>query len=264
MGFKLFSPSSGSQPFPGATCDDVLDVGSVRTDQNNFAPGPAGSFTFENASTWEIDCQLAFVLSGMQGGYKGRRVVLVNVGIDNISIPNESNDSAAANRFNFSATILAGACIVVQYSGILSRWVLVAGGSSPASSLSSGSEFDGADEWDGASVSLTNGSQAGNAGGSILLSGGFSNVGFGGNITLATGHSDAGDAFVGNFQVQLGNNVWLTVDFVTGASFAAGIPLGFFGAAPVGVQSITGATTQLQVDSIVAALVAFGLVTDDR
>lgn len=39
---------------------------------------------------------------------------------------------------------------------------------------------------------------------------------------------------------------------------------GFLGAAPVPKQSITGATTQTQVDSLVAALVAFGLVSDDR
>lgn len=45
----------------------------------------------------------------------------------------------------------------------------------------------------------------------------------------------------------------------------AGAPrAGFFGATPVAVQSITGATTQDQVDSLVAALVAFGMVTDDR
>jgi hypothetical protein len=40
--------------------------------------------------------------------------------------------------------------------------------------------------------------------------------------------------------------------------------LGFFDALPVGVQSITGALPQDQIDSIVAALVAFGLATDDR
>ncbi len=40
--------------------------------------------------------------------------------------------------------------------------------------------------------------------------------------------------------------------------------IGFFDASPVPKQSITGATTQEQVDSLVAALVALGLVTDDR
>lgn len=47
---------------------------------------------------------------------------------------------------------------------------------------------------------------------------------------------------------------------------AAGIELqvGFFGAPPAPQQSITGASTQEQVDSIVSALVAFGLVVDNR
>ncbi len=40
--------------------------------------------------------------------------------------------------------------------------------------------------------------------------------------------------------------------------------VGFLGAGPVSRQSITGATTQDQVDSIVAALVALGLATDNR
>lgn len=40
--------------------------------------------------------------------------------------------------------------------------------------------------------------------------------------------------------------------------------IGFLGADVVVRQSITGATTQDQVDSLVTALVALGLVTDDR
>lgn len=36
------------------------------------------------------------------------------------------------------------------------------------------------------------------------------------------------------------------------------------GETPVGKQSITGALAQDQIDSIVAALVALGLATDDR
>lgn len=63
-----------------------------------------------------------------------------------------------------------------------------------------------------------------------------------------------------------------TQDHLTGASrlnllmgvLGADATVGFFGAAPVVRQSITGVTTQEQIDSLVAALVAFGLVTDDR
>jgi hypothetical protein len=40
--------------------------------------------------------------------------------------------------------------------------------------------------------------------------------------------------------------------------------VGFFGAAAVGQQSITGTTEQEQIDAIVAAGVALGLWTDDR
>jgi hypothetical protein len=40
--------------------------------------------------------------------------------------------------------------------------------------------------------------------------------------------------------------------------------IGFFGTDPVVPPTITGATTQLQVDSLVSALVVLGLVTDGR
>jgi hypothetical protein len=43
-----------------------------------------------------------------------------------------------------------------------------------------------------------------------------------------------------------------------------GAALGFFDAGPVARPTITGATTQLQVDSLVSALVALGLVVDGR
>jgi len=49
----------------------------------------------------------------------------------------------------------------------------------------------------------------------------------------------------------------------TGINIPDGI--GFFGEGPITAkQSITGATAQDQIDSIVTALVTFGLVTDDR
>jgi hypothetical protein len=40
--------------------------------------------------------------------------------------------------------------------------------------------------------------------------------------------------------------------------------MGFFGAEPIPHPSVTGTTTQQQVDSLVAALTALGLVTDNR
>lgn len=52
---------------------------------------------------------------------------------------------------------------------------------------------------------------------------------------------------------------------MTAAGLAFGsTALGFFGATPVAQPSITGALPQDQIDSLVSALVALGLVTDDR
>lgn len=53
---------------------------------------------------------------------------------------------------------------------------------------------------------------------------------------------------------------------VADAFAAADVRVKKFGldVSPVAAQSITGASTQDQVDSLVAALVALGLATDDR
>lgn len=48
------------------------------------------------------------------------------------------------------------------------------------------------------------------------------------------------------------------------ANIGAAPGLGVFGAEPVGIRSITGATAQQQIDSIVAALVTLGFAADNR
>lgn len=64
-----------------------------------------------------------------------------------------------------------------------------------------------------------------------------------------------GASLVGTIRLSINDVPNVQVD-VTG--------IGFYGAAPVARPAITGATTQLQVDSLVSALVALGLVTDAR
>lgn len=73
------------------------------------------------------------------------------------------------------------------------------------------------------------------------------------------------------YSLQSGSHVFRNADIggtpqnnVQFTSLVGAMAAGFLGAAPVVRQSITGATTQDQVDSLVAALVAFGLVSDDR
>lgn len=91
----------------------------------------------------------------------------------------------------------------------------------------------------------------------------------GDSVYVETG---AANYAMATFPDRAGGHVFRTVGD-DGATFAenlrmgsAGLDptIGFLGAAPVTRPSITGASTQDQLDSLVAALVALGLVTDDR
>lgn len=83
-----------------------------------------------------------------------------------------------------------------------------------------------------------------------------------GNLALtANGGTAAINLSATQAQIILGSD-GLLVD-ATGTN-VKGTKLGFFNHAPVVRPAITGVTTQNQVDSIVAALVALGLVTDGR
>lgn len=113
MGFNLSSSSSGSQRFPGAFCDDSLQV-EIPASQNNFAPE---GFAFANL--WEIRSKAAVNLTGLAGGLPGRQVRLSNVGAFAITLVSGSESSAAANRFNFAAVIAAGQVVDLVYSAAL-------------------------------------------------------------------------------------------------------------------------------------------------
>lgn len=270
MGFSLVSILGGSQQgFPGAFCEDTLLVGTIKTNQNDFAPnGGGGPLSYVNASVWDITPQADITITGMKGGVAGRRVTIVNSGDFGITLAQDDAGSDELNRFNFSLTIQSATSAVIQWSRTIQRWVLVSQGSTAPNAINGATQiaFDGMTELDygGASIQAGNGDAGAKTGGTIGMFAGASTDGFGGNINIATGQSDAGDELIGTLNIQFGNNVWLTGSFANGVVLAAGIKLGFFGAAAVDKQSITGATTQLQVDSIVAALVALGLVSDDR
>ncbi len=260
MGFSLNSPSSGAQAFQGATCDDALQALGLTGQQNNFAPETRATVDYRNASMWELGSTENVTITGMKGGIRGRRVTLVNTSGFEIYFSTEDGNSDEANRFNFEATLFEGKGITIQYSGILSRWILVGAGEQATSSLVGASEGTDGD-YGGAFISAGRGNAGTQQGGTVMLQGGVSADGQGGDVQILTGVGVA----PGSFTVQLGNTGWLAVVDDAGqpsATFTG--KLGFFGAAAVAQQSITGATTQDQVDSIVAAGVALGFWTDDR
>jgi hypothetical protein len=93
-------------------------------------------------------------------------------------------------------------------------------------------------------------------------SGGSVNVGAGDFSTYKVGFAAGPNGFIVGV---LESGIALQVQASGYDTGGGGVPcIGMFGATPVPRQSITGATTQDQVDSLVAALVAFGLVSDDR
>jgi hypothetical protein len=143
MGFNLSSVTSGSQRFPGAFCDDSLQI-EIPASQNNFAPE---GFAFANL--WELRSKAAVNLTGLAGGLPGRQVRLSNVGLFSITLVSGSGSSVAANRFNFGATIASGQVVDLIYSTALG-WAQVglpssgAGGANfyVATNLAAGSTND--------------------------------------------------------------------------------------------------------------------------
>lgn len=66
------------------------------------------------------------VFSGMSGGSSGRRVSILNVGTASISLPHDSSNSSAANRFycpsSSTVTVRSNGGVDVIYDAISARW----------------------------------------------------------------------------------------------------------------------------------------------
>jgi hypothetical protein len=93
-------------------------------------------------------------------------------------------------------------------------------------------------------------------------SGGSVNVGAGDFATYKVGFAAGPNGFIVGV---LESGIALQVQAAGYDPGGGGVPcIGMFGATPVPRQSITGVTEALQIESIIAALVAFGLVSDDR
>ena len=95
----------------------VLAVGNnnniaISTARLIYITGPAGNFT----------------ITGVAGGYAGKRVYLYNTTTNNMTIPNEDVLSLAANRIRtLGPTVATSGVGVVEliYSGLASRWIVV-------------------------------------------------------------------------------------------------------------------------------------------
>lgn len=102
---------------------EITDTPS--TNQDDYAPTG-----FSNAGQVNLNIGASIKLTGLAGGYVGRRVSLVNTSTGYLLwLENENTSSSAGNRFRlpkgFPAFLMPGDFIELRYDGTLSRWRVV-------------------------------------------------------------------------------------------------------------------------------------------
>lgn len=96
----------------------------ITADQNNYA-GAEGTAT-SRSSVWRISSDAARNITGIANGLQGRKLLLINVGSQNIVIQNENASSTAANRVitgtGADVTLAADDTMELWYDSTSSRW----------------------------------------------------------------------------------------------------------------------------------------------
>lgn len=93
---------------------------ALAANTNNWAPTD-----LPIASTIRASASAAVDLTGLDGGFDGRLIVLHNVGTFTITLRDQSASSTAANRFiaaGADLALAAGRAVLLQYDATASRW----------------------------------------------------------------------------------------------------------------------------------------------
>ena len=126
-----FDAAQGGVSFPGAVAlSGVLAPPMLVADQNNYHPAGLG-----RASVVKLASDAARTITGIEGGYEGRVLLIINAGGNPITFSNDSAASTATNRMAFSANLrLAGKqSLTLRYDSSAQRWFCIA--ASPGVSL---------------------------------------------------------------------------------------------------------------------------------
>lgn len=102
----------------------VFDVNNENTpaqitvDQNDYDPG--------NYDVLRISTDASRAITGLSGGVKGRRLLLLNVGSFAFTLPNQSGSSAVQNRIitqsGGTVTVAANGAAKLYYDSTTLRW----------------------------------------------------------------------------------------------------------------------------------------------
>lgn len=96
-----------------------LTPSQITANQNDYSPSGLAT-----ASVLRLDTDAARTMTGLDGGFDGRRMLLVNKGSYTLTLANESASSTAANRFSLGADfyLAAGQSLELIYDATASRW----------------------------------------------------------------------------------------------------------------------------------------------
>jgi hypothetical protein len=104
--------------------DSTVTPSAITADTNDYNPT-----SLETSSILRISATGAFAITGLSSSHiaaaeSGRLLVITNVGSDTINLHNESNSSAAANRFSFGSNVLLepNKSITLYYDNTSDRW----------------------------------------------------------------------------------------------------------------------------------------------
>ena len=103
----------------------VISPPSLSTSQDDY--NPTG---MPNASIIRLTTTALISLTGLAGGKNGRRIQLVNIGPNPITLETESVSSLATNRFDTgstNATLVGSATVSFTYDGASSLWRITGG-----------------------------------------------------------------------------------------------------------------------------------------
>lgn len=99
----------------------------ITGDQNDYA-GAEGTAT-SRSTVWRISSDAARNVTGLAGGLQGRRLILINVGAQNIVIQNENAGSTVANRVitgtGADITLSADDTMELWYDSTTARWRVI-------------------------------------------------------------------------------------------------------------------------------------------
>ena len=90
----------------------------ITADQNDYAPG--------DYDVLRLSTDASRAITGLSGGVKGRRLLLINVGAFNFTLPHQSGSSAIANRIitksGATVTVAPNGSAELYYDSTTLRW----------------------------------------------------------------------------------------------------------------------------------------------